>query len=77
MGFLGQGNLLELLLDGWDAPKSKRAQVARLGGGARHLVPFPLRDSVCVISKLRIVIFWKIMIFENSPVNLTPYRSLK
>ena len=68
---------LEFLLDGCDAPKGKRGQVARPGGGARHSLSFLLRDSVCVISKLRIVIFWKIFILEKSPVNLSPYRSLK
>ena len=64
-------------MDGWDAPKSKRDVVARLGGRAHHPWPFPLRDSVCVIPKLRIVIIWKIMILEKSQVNLSPYRSLK
>ena len=35
MGFLGQGNLLELLLDGWDAPKDKKHGWRAQGVGAR------------------------------------------
>ena len=46
-------------------------------GWARHLVPFLLPGSVCVVSKLSFIIFGKILMLEKSPVNLSPYRSLK
>ena len=64
-------------MDGWEAPRRPKSIGGAPRGWARHLCSFPLPDSVCVISKLRIVIFWKIMILEKSPVNLSPYRSLK
>ena len=38
MGFLGQGNLLELLLDGYDAPKPKKGYRWR-AQGVGHATP--------------------------------------
>ena len=77
MGVLGQGNHLGALMDGWGGSGSPRPLVARLGGWARHLVRIPPPWSVYFVPKSRIVIFWKILILEKSPVNLSPYRSLK
>ena len=47
------------------------------GGWARHLCSFPPLVSVCVVSKLSSIIIGKILMLEKSPVNLSPYRSLK
>src|SRR3954451_599389 len=52
-------------------------KVARQEGWACHPCSFLLRDSVCVVSKLHIVISWKIIILEKYPVNLILYMSLK
>ena len=58
-------------------PEGQKSTGGAPGGWARHPCSFLLRDSICVVSKLRIVISWNIMILEKSPVNFSLYRSLK